>query len=92
MMPAVAPFGRVARQIIAYTLLVLAISMAFGWSARLGPVYWIAAVVAGAVFLAFAVGLYRHQTEARAMRLFGWSISYVTLLFGAMALDRLVPL
>jgi len=92
MMPAVAPFGRVARQIVAYTVLVLATSIAFGWQARLGPIYWVAAVVAGAVFLAFALGLLRHQTEARAMKLFGWSISYVTVLFGAMAVDRLVHL
>jgi protoheme IX farnesyltransferase len=90
MMPAVAPFGRVARQIVVYTVLVLATSLAFGWQARLGPIYWVAAIVAGAVFLAFAVGLLRHQTEARAMKLFGWSITYVTLLFGAMAVDRLV--
>jgi protoheme IX farnesyltransferase len=92
MMPAVAPFGRVARQIIAYTVLVLVASAAFGWSAHLGPIYWVAASVSGAVFLAFALGLYRHQTEARAMKLFGWSITYVTLLFGAMAVDRLVHL
>ena len=29
-------------------------------------------------------------TAARAMRLFSYSITYVTLLFGAMALDALV--
>jgi protoheme IX farnesyltransferase len=92
MMPAVAPFAQVARQIIAYTVLVLVASAAFGWSAHLGAIYWVAAAVSGAVFLAFALGLYRHQTEARAMKLFGWSISYVTLLFGAMAVDRLVHL
>ncbi|MBV8982654.1 MAG: protoheme IX farnesyltransferase, partial [Acidimicrobiia bacterium] len=37
-----------------------------------------------------AVRLRRQATPAVAMRLFGWSISYVTLLFGAMALDQLV--
>jgi protoheme IX farnesyltransferase len=92
MMPSVAPFAKVARQIIVYTLLVLAASFAFGWSAHLGPIYWIAAAVTGAIFLGFAVALYRRQTEAQAMKLFGWSISYVTLLFGAMAVDRLVHL
>jgi protoheme IX farnesyltransferase len=92
MMPAVAPFARVARQIIAYTVLVLGASLAFGWSARLGPIYWLTAAVTGAIFLGFAVALYRHQTEARAMKLFGWSITYVTLLFGAMAVDRLIRL
>jgi protoheme IX farnesyltransferase len=92
MLPAVAPFAQVARQIIAYTVLVLAASVGFGLTAHLGPIYWLAAAVSGAVFLGFALALFRQQTEARAMKLFGWSISYVTLLFGAMAVDRLVRL
>jgi protoheme IX farnesyltransferase len=92
MMPAVAPFARVARQIVAYTVLVLAASAGFGWSAHLGLIYWIAAAVSGLAFLGFSVELYRDQTEARAMRLFHWSITYVTLLFAAMAVDQLVGL
>jgi protoheme IX farnesyltransferase len=90
MLPAVAPFGRVANQIVAYSVLVLAASLGFGWSAHLGPIYWISAAVTGAIFLGFAVALHRHQTEPRAMKLFHWSITYVTLLFAAMAVDRLV--
>ena len=48
----------------------------------------VAAVVLGAVFTGFAVRLYQDPTPKRAMRLFSWSITYVTLLFGAMALPR----
>ena len=92
MMPAVAPFAKVARQITAYSVAVLAASLAFGWAAHLGLVYWITAVVAGAIFVAFAVALQRNRTEARAMKLFGWSITYVTLIFAAMAADQLLPL
>jgi protoheme IX farnesyltransferase len=92
MMPSVAPFPKVARQIIAYSVLVLAASLAFGWSAGLGPIYWVAAVASGLTFVGFAVALYRDQTEARAMKLFHWSISYLTLLFAAMAVDQLVHL
>jgi heme O synthase-like polyprenyltransferase len=36
------------------------------------------------------VRLYLDRTEARAMQLFGWSITYVTLLFAAIAIDQLV--
>ena len=43
-----------------------------------------------AMLLLFAIQLQREHTAARAMRLFSYSISYVTLLFGAMALDQLV--
>ena len=52
--------------------------------------YGVAAVVLGAVFLWFAIDLYRTESTRSAMKLFGWSITYVTLLFGAMALDQFV--
>jgi len=42
------------------------------------------------VFTGFAVQLLRTESTAVAMRLFTFSITYVTLLFGAMALDELV--
>ena len=45
----------------------------------------------GAVFTWFAVRpAARQQSPKVAMRLFGWSITYITLLFGAMAVDQLV--
>ena len=90
MLPAVASFEKTARQIVAYSVLVVVASMGFGWAAGMGPIYWAAAAALGAVFCAFALDLYRVRTEARAMRLFHWSISYVTFLFVAMAVDQLV--
>jgi protoheme IX farnesyltransferase len=89
MLPAVASFEKVCRQIIGYSILVWAVSLGFGAAADLGIIYWVAAVVLGAVFVAMAVRLYRNRTEAFAMRVFAYSISYITLLFGAMALDQL---
>jgi protoheme IX farnesyltransferase len=89
MLPAVASFEKVCRQIIGYTVLVLGVSLAFGAVADLGVIYWVAAPVLGAIFLAMAIRLYRLRTEAFAMRVFAYSISYITLLFGAMALDQL---
>ncbi len=56
----------------------------------MGLLYLGAAVVLGAVFLLYAVQLQRESTAARAMKLFTYSISYVTLLFSAMAFDQLV--
>jgi protoheme IX farnesyltransferase len=90
MMPSVSTFEHTARQILAYSVLVVAVSLGFGAAASMGPIYWAAAAVLGAVFLGFAADLRRVRTEAAAMRLFHWSITYVTLLFGAMALDQLV--
>jgi protoheme IX farnesyltransferase len=90
MLPVVASLRSTSIRILAYTAVVWALTLVFAPVADMGPTYWVAAVVLGAVFMAFAVRLYLDPTPKRAMRLFSWSISYVTLLFGAMALDVLV--
>jgi protoheme IX farnesyltransferase len=90
MMPAVASLRRTAGQIVAYTALVALVSLVFGWTAGLGPLYWASAAVLGTLFLAHAWRLWRAPGEEAAMRLFRWSITYVTLLFAAMALDQLL--
>lgn len=90
MMPVVATFERTARQIVIYSVLVVAVSLGFGWSAQMGLTYWVAAGLTGAAFVGFAVRLYVDRTERNAMILFHFSISYVTLLFAAMAVDELV--
>ena len=92
MMPAVASVGRTAGQIAGYTVLVVATSVAFGVAAGMGPVYWVVAVAAGGVFCWLAAQLWRQRDVAAAMKMFHWSISYVTLLFGAMAVDQLLHL
>jgi protoheme IX farnesyltransferase len=90
MMPVVATFRRTAAQIMVYTVLVVAVSLLFGWSAGMGPLYWTSAGVLGAVFGAYSWRLWKAPDEARAMKLFHWSITYVTLLFAAMAADQLI--
>jgi heme o synthase len=56
----------------------------------MGIIYTATALVLGAAFTGLAVGVLRNPTPAVAMRLFGYSITYITVLFGAMALDQLV--
>jgi protoheme IX farnesyltransferase len=90
MMPAVTTFKRTAAQIVAYSVLVAVVSLMFGWTAGMGALYWVSAAALGAVFCGLAVALWRTPTEAAAMRLFRWSITYVTLLFAAMAADQLI--
>jgi heme o synthase len=90
MLPVVASFARTARQIVVYTVVLWATTLVFGAVAGMGAIYWVSAVVLGGVFLASALRLQRGGSPERAMRLFGWSITYVTLLFGAMAVDALV--
>jgi protoheme IX farnesyltransferase len=90
MLPAVRSFATTARQIVVYTVLLWGTSIVFAEVAGMGVLYLAAATALGAVFLLYAVQLLRDATEQRAMRLFHYSISYVTLLFSAMALDQLV--
>jgi len=90
MLPAVVPLRATGRRIVAYTVVLWATSLLFGAAASVGVIYWTAAVVLGGVFLFGALQLYHDPTEARAMRLFGWSITYLTLLFAAIAVDQLV--
>lgn len=90
MMPVVASFKKTAAQILAYTVLVAVVSLVFAWTAAMGPLYWVSAAVLGGVFCAMAYRLWKEPTEGRAMKLFHWSITYVTLLFVAMAADQLI--
>jgi protoheme IX farnesyltransferase len=90
MLPSVASLRTTAIRIIGYTLLLWLLTIVFWPVAEMGWIYGVAAVLLGAVFTWYALALYREQTTKSAMRLFGWSITYVTLLFGAMALDQLV--
>jgi len=90
MMPVVASFRETTRQMVAYTVLVVICSFVFGWSAELGLLYWISSAVLGAAFTWLAVGVMRTESPARAIKLFTFSITYVTLLFGVMAADVLI--
>ncbi len=99
MLPVVRGVPETTRQILLYTILMITISLVLFAVARMGLVYLAAAVVLGAVFLWQAVVLWRQGTSperstAQAIRLYKYSISYLTLLFLAVAADAiwLVPL
>jgi protoheme IX farnesyltransferase len=67
-----------------------AVTIVLGPVADLGLIYLISAVVLGLGFIASTVDLGRHPSASRAMRVFGFSITYVTVLFTAMAVDVFV--
>jgi protoheme IX farnesyltransferase len=90
MLPSVREARAVAVRILAYTLVLWALTVAFSPVAGMGNLYLGSAVVLGAVFTWFAARLLTDSSPKAAMRLFGWSITYITLLFGAMAVDQLV--
>jgi protoheme IX farnesyltransferase len=90
MLPSVAAARQVGIQIVAYTVVVLACSLVLAPVADLGTLYLVVAVGSGLGFLWFSVDVLRNPDPGRAIRLFGYSITYLTVLFGAMAVDQLV--
>lgn len=87
MLPVVAGTARTVRSIVRYSVLVAAASLLLQPVADVGWVYTVLAAVLGAALIAAAASLY--SKPDRAMRLFGLSNVYLTLLFGAVAIDVL---
>ncbi|MCU1488405.1 MAG: ctaB [Actinomycetia bacterium] len=90
MLPSVASMRVTSERILGYTLFLWGLTLVFGPVADMGALYLVAATVLGGVFTWLALRLLRSESTADAMRVFGWSITYVTLLFGAMAADQLI--
>ena len=95
MLPVVASMKRTTTEIVYYTVALVAVSFLLGPVAHLGWVYMITAAVIGAGFLYLVTRLWgmaqNGQVGGRdAMRVFGYSITYLTVLFVAMAGDVLV--
>ena len=104
MLPVVAGNLTVGRQIVAYSWVMVATSLLLWPVAGTTPFYGAAALLLGAAFLREAHLLLRRaraeaqghapsgpSVEAGAMRLFHGSITYLTLLFLAVAIDPLLP-
>ena len=98
MAPVVQSQTTVARQIVAYSWLMVLTSLALVPVADMGWIYLGAAALSGGLFVAEAHRLMaaarKNATQAvlRPMRLFHFSITYVTLLFLGVAIDPLLHL
>ena len=95
MMPVVASLRRTTLEILVYTVIMWALTLLIGSSAHLGWIYAVSATVLGAMFTFYALRLFRHArvdkaNVAEAMRLFHFSITYLSALFILMAVDVLV--
>jgi protoheme IX farnesyltransferase len=90
MLPAVATLQVTVRKMVVYTGLLVVSTLALWPVAHLGWIYGVGAAVLGASFLWGTIDLGRNPTPQRSMRVFGFSITYVTLLFAAMTLDVLL--
>ena len=90
MLPVVRGEAAARRQIVGYTLVLVAVTLAIVLTGVLGPVYLVGAALLGAAFIALAVAnlLARRQRWSRI--LFDYSIAYLGLLFAVMVADRMI--
>jgi len=90
MLPVVETLARTVRTMGLYAVAVALASFALIPLNDMGVIYIATSLVSGVAFVAMTFGLGRTPTQAAAMRVFTFSISYVTLLFLAVMLDVLV--
>ncbi len=90
MLPVVKGEAATRNRIVAYTLVLVAFTLAPVATGFLGAFYAVVAAVLGAGFILLAVRLLRHPARAAALRLYLSSLAYLALLFCAMAIDAVL--
>jgi len=80
------PYTRL--QVLLYTVILFAASLLPYVVRMSGLVYLAAALVLGAIFLAYAVRIYVAYTDAVAQKTFRYSIAYLAFLFAALLVDH----
>jgi len=92
MLPVVRGEEETRRQIFLYSLALFGTTLLLYPVGRMGPVYLATAVVLGGIFVYRTLRLWREAGPDRAWGVFRYSIVYLGALFGAVALDALLPL
>ena len=87
MLPVVRGVAETTRQIVLYTIVLIAVTLAPFALGELGAVYLGAALVLGTVFLLLALRLRHAATPQHAAVVFHYSLAYLALLFVAAAVD-----
>ena len=90
MMPVTHGVHETTRQIALYSVLMVCLTLVFFAVAGMGLVFLAGSVILGAMFLLQAFEMWRDGTDARAVRLYKFSITYLTALFALMILDVFV--
>jgi len=90
MLPAVVSIERTVRTMVWYTIILAISTLVLMPVANLGWIYGVSAIVLGFGFSIGTAMLGRKPTDAWSMRVFSFSITYVTVLFGALMVDVLV--
>ncbi len=87
MLPVTHGVAETTRQIALYSVLMVALTLVFFAVAHMGLVFLAGALALGVMFLAQAFLMWRDGTDQRAVRLYKYSITYLTGLFALIVLD-----
>ena len=90
MLPVVATMQETVRSMVVYSVILTATSLVLIPVAHLGYIYGITALLFGSLFIVGSIRLGRDPSDSRSMRLFSFSITYISVLFMALTLDVLV--
>ncbi|MGW8182965.1 MAG: heme o synthase [Burkholderiales bacterium] len=77
--------------VLLYTVILTAVTVLPFVTRMSGPLYLIAALALDALFLGYAIRLYRSYSDDLARRTFRFSISYLAALFAALLMDHYLP-
>ena len=90
MLPVTHGVPETTRHIALYSVLMVCLTLVFFVVARMGLIFLAGSLILGALFLLQAFAMWREGTDARAVRLYKFSITYLTALFALIILDVLV--
>jgi protoheme IX farnesyltransferase len=87
MLPVVSSLAETKKQILLYTLVLVALTVMFFTTGAVGWIYLISVVVLGAIFIYRAIVLMRLDEIQGAKSLYLYSLLYLALLFLAVMVD-----
>jgi protoheme IX farnesyltransferase len=88
MLPVTHGMRHTCMQVLLYTLGLVAVSVLPFFTRMSGGVYLASALSLGAIFIAYALALWRRYSDRLARATFRYSIAYLALLFAALLVDH----
>ncbi len=89
MLPVISTDRETVRQMLVYSLGMVALTVTLTPLGYMGNLYLVSALALGAAFVWYAWKAMRDQTPKAIWGMYGFSLLYLALLFGAMIIDRM---
>src|SRR6266487_4421414 len=90
MLPVVMGERETRKQILLYSLLLLAVTLVLFGMGAMGYFYLISALTLGGILVYMSIRLLREKTKSWAKTLFWYSNCYLAMIFAAMVIDRVI--